>query len=654
MTAISPDSFGATCTVGQSASPFDSKVAGRPYHNSRSGDSSYFPSVAGNMAPSGDAIPPRSAFASLPATMTPGQDRPRAEPSYFDRPHLRLRASAPLDTPSPLNLSNSLSPTIPATAFGSNSKTGGYFHPNRATLSPPATWDIGGASLARSVSADASIPPQGPSRVFAGLGGHSSLVENWRLERSNLDSLRRRAELLYRDQQAIIEEMSEEWLREKDEMSGLIHDLRERVQRLEGENSVLKSIASHHSTIPGLPSPHNSLRSGSRDTSADGNMSPSPISMAVSNRSAAAAFSSLPPGLESASRRPHYIAKPAAASQPAHGPPQDHAAQGPLSPRTEPQNSSSKDILHSTSPDAKADVSIIDIHEIDPNLEGIPIKAPAVQRSTFEPTPIQINEVAASPSPPKNKQDIEEPAAQSPETALRPKPRTDRRISALSPLTPAKDQTRRILATDESRRLTMHAGHTPNHSLSLIPTMTATESSSAAARSQDTTPTAWASSSFAEHPDDTDMSDHSEGKLPMHKQQADDDGPEYQVDGAADAIGDGYLEPKDDLRLKGPLMIKNIPAQDELFWAQLNQKLDPISRGGEDSLPRVLRSALLDAFEEPPEAEPEQSEETKASSEDRVNDDGEPSNDAPSNVEPDVPLKLRSTSNFGAPFGAAP
>lgn len=624
------------------------------------------------MSPSGASYDPYAnqsphhVLVSPPSRNTAMQS-PLMSPPSADRSHLNFpQAGMHLDTPSPLNLSNSLSPVgfpvgVAGAANSSQGNPGGYFHPNIASLSPPASWDIGGTSLARSVSADASIPPQVPSRLYSGLGGHSSLVENWRLERSNLDALRRKAEKLYRDQQSVIDEMSEEWLKDKTEMSHLIQGLRERVQRLEGENTVLKTIASHNTHIPGLISPHNSLQSGSGEPFAS--HSPSLISNKSpphkpSGRSASETSASfdLPPGLDGASRRPRCFAKqggspctsPTAA--PAHG---THI---PLSPRTEPQQSVAKDFLSSSSPEPNNDVPIIDVQELDPKLEGIPIKATAVQRSTFEPA--RPAEAAKSPSPPRRASDpitnthVADQQRQKAETALRERLRFDRRRSGLTPLAPSKDQTKQILATDESRRLTMYAGHTPNHSLSLFPTMTATESSSAAARSQETTPTAWVSSSFAEQHEDTDPSDDCDSKI-RHSKEEDTDRKTQFDGGCEEEDVEGYLEPSDDVPLKGPLMIKNIPAQDEIFWAQVNQRLDPISRG-QDSLPKVLQSPDLEAEQNPLEVKPQQAQDDgKPEDSSAVVESDDEETEGKAKVEPDVPLKFKSTSNFGAPFGKA-
>ncbi|KHO00949.1 uncharacterized protein MAM_01727 [Metarhizium album ARSEF 1941] len=626
------------------------------------------------MTPSGDASnhcdgqPDRNVSTSSPspptrepATQSHPRNRPSADSSHFSF----ASAGMPLDTPSPLNMPNSISPLAAAAASNSpERKAGAYFHPNSCSLSPPTPWHFGGA-LARSVSADAAIPPQTPTRLNSGLSAHSSLLNNWRVERDNLDILRRKAEQLYRDQQSVIDEMSEQWLKERAEMSHLIQSLRERIQRLEGENTVLKSIASYTARNPGLMSPHNSLQSGSGEANTSNSpslpstISPPPRSFWRGAQSASEASASLdlPPGLEGATRRPRQFAKqgispctsPVAAA-PAHG------LHIPLSPRTVPQKSIATDFLSSSSPESHVDGPIIDIQKIDPKLEGIPIKATAVQKPTFDSA--ICNWPGNIPSPPHAPKPVtsthkDSPRKQKTGIPVRERFRLDRLRSGLTPLTSSKDQTKQLLATDESRRLTMHAGHTPNHSLSLFPTMTATESSSAAARSQETTPTAWASSGFADQHEDTDLSDHSDGRGQCGKENI---GNDKQVDDGNNHDDEGYLEPSDDVHLKGPLMIKNIPAQDEVFWEQVNQRLDPISRG-QDALPKVLQSPEIEATQNPPavlqELPPEDGGIPEQATADMASDDGGDDGEGKASVEQDVALKFKNTCNFGAPFGTA-
>ncbi|KYK59743.1 hypothetical protein DCS_00877 [Drechmeria coniospora] len=52
----------------------------------------------------------------------------------------------------------------------------------------------------------------------------------------------------------------------------------------------------------------------------------------------------------------------------------------------------------------------------------------------------------------------------------------------------------------------------------------------------------------------------------------------------------GHLEPTDDVPLRGPLMMQSIPADDDLFMMQLNERLASIS-GGQGAVPYVLQSS---------------------------------------------------------------
>ncbi|KAG6008824.1 hypothetical protein E4U21_003853 [Claviceps maximensis] len=500
------------------------------------------------------------------------------------------------------------------------------------------------------------MPSHTWSQPKDGPGGHSSLME-----RSNLEVLRRRAERLYRDQQAVIDEMSDEWLKEKAEMSQLIHLLKHRLQRLEGENAVLKSIASHNPRVPGLISPQNSVQNGGSG-GIHGSKVPSPQGSWEPNATETSAASYLPPGLVGASRRPYFARQGRSPRlSPSCAPVLAHV--GSLSPRTEPQNSATTDfLLASCLSEFKGDAPIIDVQEIDPKLEGIPIKVSAVQRPTFEPQTTQAAVKSFSTAYAQRVHPANEFHRAKREGVWgaweREKLRNDRRRSGLAPLTIVKsqEQAKHILAADESRRLTMHAGHTPNHSFSLFPTMTATESSSTGAHSRGTTPTAGPSSNHEEQPMDTDRGDGGDIKVDNAQQLDNSEDTELarQMDGVMEVELESFLEPADDVSLKGPLMIKNIPAQDEIFWAQVNQRLGPISLG-KDALPKVLQAppdpdatqqSLGDTTSPRQENAKVPEEETSASLE--SDEEGEDGN---ADVEADVPLIFKVTSNFGAPFG---
>lgn len=203
-----------------------------------------------------------------------------------------------------------------------------------------------------------------------------------------------------------------------------------------------------------------------------------------------------------------------------------------------------------------------------------------------------------------------------------------------------------VLAAEESRRLTMHAGHTPNHSLSLLPTMTATGGRSTTEQSRVGTPSA--ESGVAEQTDDA-----------ITAPPIDDPGlTEIRGEPVIDTESyepttEGHLQPSDDVPLKGPLMLKNLPAQDDIFFEQLNKKLESLSRG-QDALPSVLQSEDedLDAPSGPSGA-PGPPEQRHAQVSQTGGFDGDDETEDGQNLEPEVPLRFKSTSNFGKPFGSS-
>lgn len=289
----------------------------------------------------------------------------------------------------------------------------------------------------------------------------------------------------------------------------------------------------------------------------------------------------------------------------------------PLDPRTQPETSSARDFLPSRTRTSDAPIPLIDVHEIDPKLDGIFIKANAV-RDTFTQSSIKSSP-ATSPPTDQSSSEHEGPS---------------RRSSS-------KAQTMQALAAGEMRRRTMHAGHTPNHSLSLFPTMTTLDGSMTAGQSEATTPTAVNKSVQ----DDDQEPQPEPAPKPEHVdvvQQEDKPPQDAPVDDVYETQQEARLEPKDDVPLKGPLMVKNIPAQDEIFWARVNQKLEGIRHSEEEALPTVMKSQQQLAAENDKDRP-------------KANGASDDTHEEPAtkSVEADVPLKMRTTTNFGAPFGVA-
>ncbi|KAF7561213.1 hypothetical protein G7046_g2913 [Stylonectria norvegica] len=616
---------------------------------------------------------------SIPTSMpSPPSSFPRSARNY----HHFESTSASLQPPSNDSFPLSLASMRAAQASASQNHIPSHlqfessFNPRPASLSPTRTPraddrhnslfvkpsarlspGIAAASLSRSVSADAATPSQTSVHMVQRLAQQNSLIRDaWEAERNYLEANRRRAEEVYQEERAIMEDVRGEWENERAAMLGEMQSLKERVHRLEGENSALKTITSQSVQITGLVSPLASLQGGSTDISTEnssfslasgGRVGSRSLHQTAPNSFTSTEADALPPGLDGASRRPHFFASPGSSrvsplSQPEYSP------FIPLDPRTQPENSNHKDFLPTTE-ETGTPVPVIDVQEIDSKLEGIPIKANAVQKSTF----------GVGGSPPSETSQRSSRANSPPTVPLQ--------IEQNSLPLSSKENTLHVMTAAETRRLTMHAGHTPNHSLSLFPTVNATETSTIVGQSEGTTPTA----ELATDPEHLKARENAEfnkvelklklqrkekgkGKGTAHFQE-----PATQEASTGDDIHDQepFLEPEDDRPLKGPLMIRNMPAQDEIFFDALNKKLEPISQGL-DALPTVMQSPLEENG--PPGESSLMGAQTRRSigvaGGDGSHDHGhsEDTKDESNNrksVESDLPLKFRSTSNFGAPFG---
>ncbi|KKF96371.1 hypothetical protein CFO_g1253 [Ceratocystis platani] len=130
----------------------------------------------------------------------------------------------------------------------------------------------------------------------------------------------------------------------------------------------------------------------------------------------------------------------------------------------------------------RSSVPTIDIHEIHPELEGIPIKATAIKSPTFtdiEPAPLPAETcmkpfMLETPAEDGSHTDPDLDGDQDVDTeaSTLKSPSSDRMLPHHGGGVPPED-TLQMLAVHESVRLKIHAGHTPNHSLSKFPSFTA-------------------------------------------------------------------------------------------------------------------------------------------------------------------------------------
>lgn len=227
----------------------------------------------------------------------------------------------------------------------------------------------------------------------------------------------------------------------------------------------------------------------------------------------------------------------------------------------------------------------IDIQLIQPELEGVPIKASAVS-PTFA---AKVLSPAYSPA-------ILSPSVHPP----------GRDVGGLAPLVTSsslrdngkeKADLEVVMHEPVDRRLTMHAGHTPNHSISKFDF----GESGAATPTQDNATTQ----------ENTDSNKNNAYKHVQHSSLSNLDG----IHEASDDHGDKEL--------LGPLGLVNDSSKDDVFIAQLVEKLKEAQRSG-DTSPTVSETTTLD------DDEPEKQNKSA---------DGMPV------------LRLKASFNFGRPLG---
>ncbi|KAK4077340.1 uncharacterized protein Triagg1_3672 [Trichoderma aggressivum f. europaeum] len=217
----------------------------------------------------------------------------------------------------------------------------------------------------------------------------------------------------------------------------------------------------------------------------------------------------------------------------------------------------------------KRPLSVIDVHELDPKLEGISLRASTVRKTTFEEAP-------PDGSPPSKRR-----------RSLSHDYYIVTNVHGEDEVKDAKKTEYEEYREDAERRLTMYAGYTPSCYSPSSPSetvllrgqgsVTPTASSSFLAERHDSPETEDRSVTATATEEVGESSGASYPDLSNHLRRADSSGALSAASG--------------DAPLKGPLMIKNIPAQDELFLAALNERLEPISQG-QDALPRAVQTPV--------------------------------------------------------------
>lgn len=443
------------------------------------------------------------------------------------------------------------------------------------------------------------------------------LIENWQAERTYLEASRNRAEELFEEERKIMNDERMMWLSERVQLKEDAENWQQKAEALAKERDQMvgyiqrmqrKSGDAHRGFDGGVDGAAGFIRGGGTDSPR-------------TNSGTSSKLRTPSDGLSPGSRLPLGQTMPE--SQPFI--PLDPRMQGPSPGTTSPTTEQAK-------------IPSIDIQEVIPSLEGIRVKADAVQKPTF------TDGTISPPGGPKRAK-ISVAAGQPESTRTR--------------LMPAVTQ--EALQTPEAHRLTLHAGHTPNHSMSLsrLHTVESTQDSTEVTNTTSSSPTR--SSSCSSHNSGVATPTHPAVEDQALDQSLQDEAAGLSVAPGANKdstlpgeplpgkLGDCAVPVYNDLdeedhdpALKGPLFLRNLPAADEPFIQQLSEKLTLVKDN--NLTPTVLKNDFLG---EPSEPVAQAKVETVAGGDGAPNADEEEAE----GVEEEIPLKLKKTSNFGAPLG---
>ncbi|KAI1472334.1 uncharacterized protein F4812DRAFT_454151 [Daldinia caldariorum] len=462
----------------------------------------------------------------------------------------------------------------------------------RSTSLSPTRYQIGSGATSPSLVPSTALDNMSHQALFNLLQRREEqnrkLIENMRAERAHFEASRTRAEEMYQEERAIIEEERILWLEEKNNLRRDLSEWKRRAELAEKQRDEMASLLGSIQAKGGyLKMPVDSAHEAAIGSLRGGGLS----SLETPSQSSANFWS---PSDGTSPKRVLPTEFHGSTTMPESRPfiPLDPRMQGP-SPGV-------------SSPAAQQErVPSIDIQEVIPGLEGIRVRPDIVQKATFtDDKPSAWSTGTISPPVPGAKQEPIRPRAG-----------------------PA-ELTKETLQAPESDRLIMHAGHTPNHSISL--SRLHTVESTAAVNTADSS----GSSTPRHSPEEEEQQQQAEVSEEVANSEASRRNLEFLI--AAD-VQDEFEDEKDkDPELKGPLTLRNLPAADEPFLKALNDKLaDVITH---DATPTVLKHGSYFTTD---------SSEPLAKTDDAVHDVHEELEEQ----EEEVPLKLKPSSNFGAPLG---
>ncbi|KAM7201421.1 hypothetical protein V8F20_004885 [Naviculisporaceae sp. PSN 640] len=520
-----------------------------------------------------------------------------AQPPQFLSPHI-----SPITREVQYQLQQQRSTSLPPSYRGANPAAAGGRRQSNLPVSPsglrassvsssnttlPSISSVS-AGHPRSVSADAASAPSHVQMIRRLVQQNARIREAWEAERKYMEANRERAEEVYKEERALMEEERSEWEVEKATLLQEVERLQQLVLSYGGDPRQPRDTALTDTNTQ-------NLRGG-------GIMESSPESM-KSSHSSRGSGQQREQGTRSVvwtGNLPRFQ--------------ENSGTMNGIKPPKSGDTISPSEVVEADS----GPVPVVDIQEIHPELEGIPIKATSVQKSTFTDGVSQKSSKSSSP-------------ATSPPTATN-RPRVSSQGSN-------NEHTLQVLAAPEPERLTMHAGHTPSHSLSHLPTISATTTASSSGDSTPTMAQADGTSSKGLDP------------IPENSFQSAVENWKSNLDSQQDNSKDHpepVFEAHEDPELRGPLMVRNMPAHDEIFFRRLSDKLEEVQKDTRAALPAVLKGCD-DIPEFSLTAKPDTNEESSVSQESGSEKEGSPKSS--DGEELDIPLKIKRSFNFGAPLG---
>ncbi|KAL8383708.1 hypothetical protein RB595_010760 [Gaeumannomyces hyphopodioides] len=481
---------------------------------------------------------------------------------------------------------------------------------------------------------------QAQNQRIALLEKQNTLIRQaWESERRYLEANRSRAEEVYQEERAIMDMERTEWEAER-------VALMDEIARLKDQAKTMRSGSrfGHVESIPEEGGLGPSLRGGgSNDLASPGSASTALSSLqgGPQHRGPRVGATQTAP-FQSKASQSHADPKTSPSSTTTTTTrisPSRQPESSPFIPLTqEPHPASSSTAVSSEQQHSAATMSSaphsedeqpapsIDVQDIHPELEGIPLKKKAVHRATFidGDNGHEGSRAGSKPSSTETSPNLDNAAPDD------QRPDTDtRKVSEKDPL--------KVLAASETERLRMNAGHTPNHSLSLLPSGASTEAQTTASSSGEVTPT----TATGFEGDSSSVASKGKEKVTEEPVAPPATKETTELEGAPTMATD------EDPPLTGPLTLRNLPAKDAKFFDLLDKKLEDVSKGEtDDALPKVLQSdTVAGPSGEAAAGVGDQKRESKT----------QHSSQASSRSEPDtgleIPLRIRKTINFGAPLG---